>query len=137
MRLTRAVFKYIEHELYNYDATIKEMEAIQEDIIFAAPLKETIPSAGFISDPTANKATKLVTNTALARMARTVSAIDKALARLTDDHRAIFELKYRQGMNWRQICATIPTSERSYFRQRRELVQMVALELGLAESWQE
>ena len=137
MKLPRAVFRYVEHELYNYDTTLAEIEAIREGIIEAPPLRETVPSTGYISDPTARKGTQLVTNTALVRMTRTVAAIDKALARLNDDHRAIFELKYRQGMKWRQVCGEMPTSERTYFRLRRELVLMVACELGLAESWQE
>ena len=137
MKLTRAVFKYIEHELYNYDSTLEEIENLREDIINAPPLRETVPSSGYVSDPTARKAAKLVTNTALVRMARTVAAVDKSLARLTDDHRAVFELKYRQGLRWQQVCVEIPTSERTYFRLRRELVHMVALELGLAESWQD
>jgi len=137
VKLSRAVFRYIEHELYNYDQTLAEIEFIRDDIIEAPPLKEAVPSTGFISDPTGRKAAQLVTNTALARMARTVKAIDKALARLTDNHRALFDLKYRQYLSWQQVCQELPVSERTYFRIRRELVQMVATELGLAESWQE
>jgi RinA family phage transcriptional activator len=137
VKLSRAVFRYIEHELYNYDTTLVEIENIRVDIIEAPPLRETIPSSGHISDPTARKGTQLVTNTALVRMTRTVAAIDKALARLSDNHRALFNLKYRQDLPWQQVCQELPTSERSYFRMRRELVQMVALEMGLAGSWQE
>ncbi len=137
LKLSRAVFRYIEHELYNYDTTLTEIENIRVDIIEAPPLRETIPSSGYISDPTARKGTQLVTNTALVRMTRTVAAIDKALQRLNDDHRAIFELKYRQGLKWQQVCQELPVAERTYFRLRRELVLMVACELGLAESWQE
>jgi DNA-directed RNA polymerase specialized sigma24 family protein len=110
---------------------------MREDIIGEPPLRETVPSTGYVSDPTARKATRLVTNTALTRMTRTVAAIDKALARLTKNHRALFNLKYRQDLPWQQVCTELPTSERSYFRMRRELVEMVALEMGLAESWQD
>mgnify|MGYP000872409590 CR=1 FL=1 len=137
MKLDRAVFRYIEHELYNYDETKREIEELRMDIIEKAPLKEAIPGTGYVSDPTARKAMKLVTSTALARMERTVRAIDRALARLTDEHRQLFELKYRQCLPWQRVCELIPLSERSYFRLRRELVLMVALEMGLAESWQE
>ena len=137
MKLSRAVFRYIEHELYNYEITLQDMENIQSNIIEAPPLRETVPSTGHISDPTARKGIELVTNTALVRMTRTVAAIEKALARLSDNHRALFNLKYRQDLPWQQVCQELPTSERSYFRMRRELVQMVALEMGLAGSWQE
>lgn len=137
MKLPRAVFRYIEHELYNYDNTLNEIQRIRDEIIDALPVRETIPDAGYISDPTAKKATKLVTNTVLVRMTRTVAAIDKALARLSDNHRALFDLKYRQDLSWQQVCQELPVSERTYFRIRRELVHMVATELGLAESWQD
>ena len=137
MKLPRAVFRYVEHELYNYDNTLLEMENLREGIIEAPPLREAVPGTGYVSDPTARKATQLVTNTALARMARTVAAIDKSLARLSEDHRSLFELKYRQTMPWKRVCQELPASERTYFRMRRELVEMVALEMGLAESWQE
>lgn len=137
MKLPRAVFRYVEHELYNYDTTLAEIEAIREGIIDAPPLRETVPSTGHISDPTGRKATQLVTNTALVRMCRTREAIDKALARLSDNHRALFNLKYRQDLPWQQVCQELPASERTYFRLRRELVFMVAVELGLAETWQE
>lgn len=137
MKLPRAVFRYIEHELYNYDNTLNEIQRIRDEIIDALPVRETIPDAGYISDPTAKKATKLVTNTALVRMTRTVAAIDKALSRLPENHRALFNMKYRQDLPWQQVCVEMSVSERSYFRMRRELVEMVALELGLAESWQD
>jgi len=137
VKLEKSVFRYIEHELYNYKYTLQTIEDLRENIIDSVPLRETVPSAGFISDPTARKATKLVTNTALARMTRTVAAIEKALNRLNQDHRAVFELKYCQALPWKRVCDEMPVSERTYFRLRRELVYMVAMELGLAESWQE
>ena len=137
MKLEKSVFRYIEHELYNYKYTIQTIADLRENIIGAVPLRETVPGTGYISDPTARKATKLVTNTALARMTRTVAAIEKALNRLNQDHRAVFELKYCQFLPWKKVCDELPVSERTYFRLRRELVYMVALELGLAEAWQE
>jgi len=60
----------------------------------------------------------------------TVRAIDDALALLSEAHRDLCELKYRQRKPWRQICEEMPTSERSYFRMRREIVEAVALEMG-------
>lgn len=131
MKLPRAVFRYVEHELYNYDYHLEKIEQIREKIIEASPLRETVPGKGYVSDPTAKKAVNLVSSKAIARMTTVVNAIDRALARLTDNHRALFELKYRQALPWQQVCRELPTSERSYFRIRRELILMVAVELGL------
>ena len=140
MKLPRAVFRYIEHELYHYDVTKREMEELREEIIYSSPPREVIAvndDNGYHSDVVGSKTVKLVTNAALVRMSRVVLAIDKALSKLADEHKQLFELKYRQCLPWQQVCAEMPTSERTYFRLRRELVEMVALELGLAETWQE
>jgi len=139
VKLPRAVFRYIEHELYNYDATKKAIEELREDIILSSPPREVVAANGdrYYGDTVGTKTVKLVTSTALARMSRAVVAIERTLARLTEDHRQLFELKYRQCLPWQQVCRDMPTSERTYFRLRRELVEMVALEFGLAESWQE
>jgi len=141
VKLEKAVFKYVEHELYNYQYALQEIEDLREDIIESVPFKETIPGSGHISDPTARKAVKLITNKAIKRMSDTILAIERALDRLNPDHRAIFELKHCQRLPWQKVCEEMPVSERTYFRLRRELVYMVALEMGLlkinlAESWQ-
>lgn|GEM_PF-1174358 len=137
MKLEKSVFRYIEHELYNYRRTMQAIKELQESIIDSAPVREVVPGAGFISDPTARKATKLITNTALRRMTDTIKDIDRALSRLKPEHKAIFELKYCKALPWKRVCSEIPVSERTYFRLRHELVYMVALEMGVAEIWQE
>ena len=45
-KINKAVFRYIEHELYNYDSTKKTIQLFRESIIESTPLKETVPSAG-------------------------------------------------------------------------------------------
>lgn len=130
LKINRAIFRYIEHELYNYDETIKEIQEIRNNIIEQSPYKETVPGSGYISDPTARKAIKLITSTAIARMERTIRAIDRALELLPEEHNQLFQLKYRQKWTMKQICDEIPTSERTYFRWRREIVEMVAKEMG-------
>ncbi|MDS1030726.1 hypothetical protein RDV78_09700 [Bacillota bacterium LX-D] len=91
----------------------------------------------YTSDTTARKAIKLVSSKVLATMNRNISSIDRALSRLSEEHQKLFQLKYRGNLPWQKVCDEMPTSERTYFRLRRELVAMVALEMGLAESWQE
>ena len=96
MRLTRAVFKYIETELFHYDDTRKELNAERDDIIAAAPVKAE-GSRGSVPDPTAAKASRLLTSVSISQMERTVRAVERALARLNDDHRQLFELHYQIG----------------------------------------
>lgn len=131
MRIERSIFRYVEHELYCYDTTKKLLKEIEEDIIYSQPVRETIGNVGFVSDPTARKAMKLISSPYLAHMTRVVNAIDNTLARLTDDHRKLFEYKYRQCLPWQRICSLLAVSESTYFKLRHEIVAGVALQLGL------
>ena len=129
MRLSKPVFRYIETELYNYDYTKRKLEEVKRDIIAAAP----IPSAGSktaVADPTASKAGKLLSNRTICRMEETLASIDRALQLVDDDHRTLFELYYRQGLRWRKVCDTMPTSRATFFRLRDQLVAMTALQMG-------
>jgi len=131
-KIPRAVFRYVEHELYNYDLTCSELEQLREEIIStsASPGYIVAGAGGEASDSTGAKAVKLITNVAIARMVRTLSAIDRALMRLQPYHRKLFELKYRKCKPWQEICMEMHIEERTYFKYRRELVVMVALEMG-------
>ena len=132
MKLSRPAFRYVESELYNYDETKKELEELQEDIRNSTPdMSGDVVKVGKVSSQPEAKSIQLLTNKVLVRMDRTIKAIDKALSILGEEHNMIFELKYRQNLNWRQVVIEVPTSQDTYFRKRRELVQMVAVQLGL------
>jgi len=133
-KINRAVFRYIEHELYNYDNTKEELEALRDTIIEQVPaMKEDQEkvTGGELSKPTERKGVKLLTNKLVVRMSQTVEAIDRALDRLGEEHYAIFELKYRRCKDWKEIIHEAAMSERAYFYKRKELVEMVALQMGL------
>ncbi len=136
MKLERAVFKYIEHELYGYEETVNQLETLKDNIRQETPFRElsmTGTDAGKISNLTESKGIRLITNRAIVRMEATIRAIDNALALLSEEHNDLYELKYRQRKTWQQICGDMPTSRRSYFRLRRDIVEAVALEMGLAK----
>ena len=109
---------------------------MKDEIIGSPPLpvgeQENIQRTT-VSDPTFNKTATLCSNVTLQYMERTVKAIDTALMRLDEIHNEIFELRYRQDKNWRQIISEVPISERQYFRKRSEIIFMVAVQLGLAD----
>ncbi len=130
MRIPPAVFRYIEHELFNYDQTKRELGLRRMDIIHQAHQQVAGGSSG-PSDPTGSRVVKLMSTPTLVQMERVISAIDTALRMLTEEHCLVFELRYRQGLNWQAICREMPTSQATYFRLRRQLVETVGLNLGL------
>ena len=132
--MERAVFRYVEHELYNYDYTVREIKEMREDILNSTNSPEVKPEkqGKYINgDVTFSKVARLTTNVALLRMQETTAAIDKALRLLSEQHTHLFQLKYQECKDMRVICNEMPTSERTYFRMRKELVEMVAVQLGL------
>ena len=130
--MNKAIFRYIEHELYRYEVTKQAIEDMREDIIGEVPQQSgDVVSSFTISDTTQKRAIKLITNAALLRMTKTTAGIDRALDKLEDIHKQLFHLRYKERMKWQEVCEELPTSERTYFRVRRELVMMVALELGI------
>ena len=130
-KINRSVFRYIEFELYSYDYTKKTLEEEKEDVVRATIKLDTPPAKGAIGDSTASKAIRLATNTAILRMERMVRAIDQSLLMLEEEHNQVFELKYRQNKHWRYVASKMYIGQDTYFKKRRELVEMVALQLGL------
>ena len=130
-RVNRSIFRYIEHELYNYQQTKKDIENMRESIIEGKSATENgTGKSDTISDTTGNKATKLVSTTALLRMERVVNAIDISLDRLGEQYQKFFHAKYQERYTTVKTCIQLHLSESTYYRHRRVLVEMVAEQLG-------
>ena len=97
MKIDKSVFRYIEHELYQYAETKKEIELCREEIMESRPSSEVSVQSG-LGDSTASKGIKLMTSPFLLKAERTIRAIDNSLNMLCDNHRRLFELKYIQGL---------------------------------------
>jgi RinA family phage transcriptional activator len=139
VKIPRDIFRYVEHELYNFDNTKEEIQAMREDIFYSSPAPGVTPltSTNSISDTTGKKAVSLVSSRAISHMARIVNSIEGAFSRLNEDHLLVFELKYQQRYSWQRVCDEIPMTRTTFFRVRRELIFMVAYELGLVTAWEE
>lgn len=131
MRINKSVFRYIEHELYCYRETKRELNLCRESIIEGTNKPEEGGSGSNISDPTGQKSIKLASSSFLAKAERTLNAIDRSLDILGDKHKELFNLRYMEGRPWREVYLEMNISDRSYFRLRRELVISVGLNLGL------
>ena len=130
MKINNAVFRYIEHEMYCYKDTKKEMELYKEEIMEGRPSSEVSVQSG-PGDTTASKGIKLMTSPFLLKAEKTIRAVDNSLNMLCDNHRELFELKYIQGLPVNEVYLEMNISERSYYRIRRQLVTVVGQQLGL------
>lgn len=130
MKISTSIFRYIEHELYNYEETIKELKNCRESIIEGTQVSDVAVQSG-LGDSTASKAVKLVTSNYILQMERVIKAIDKSLSLLADSHRELFRLKYIECLSLKEVYLEMNISKRSYYRIRRELIKTVGQQLGL------
>jgi len=132
----RAVFRYVEAELYDYPATKAEYEelrrAICERAMPGSILKlPTDASGGEVTDPTFRSTTVLLANRRLARMGEVIRAIDRVFRRLPRHKQRLVALKYWRRRPDREVMEALHVSERTFYRWRREVVAAVGQHLGL------
>lgn len=130
MRINKSIFRYIEHELYNYEQTKRDLQLYREQVLEGTSTPEVSVQSS-PGDVTANKAVKLTSSAFVMQAERIINAIDKSLDVLGDKHKELFTLKYQMGISWPNIVIDMDISDRTYYRLRRELVIMVGQQLGL------
>ncbi|GMG96835.1 DUF1492 domain-containing protein [Tepidimicrobium xylanilyticum] len=134
MNIKRANFKMIEAELYCYHESKKQLELLREEIIESTPQQEVSVKSG-PGDPTQTKAIKLVNNREIIEMERRLKAIDKAIEVLkTSNESRKYELLKMKYFERRYtdvgICMELGISERTFYRWRREIIELIANFLG-------
>lgn len=138
--MKRAIFRYVEAELYDYPYTKEEIESLRDNIIEAVPVLDNIEGASRkptykLSDPTFTKAGRLLTNRRLRRMEETVNAIERVLARLPKEKMELVKLKYWDcRLSNRGVAEALHVSDATYYRWRNEIVTAVAIEMGLVNA---
>lgn len=126
-RLPTPLFRWMEHELYNYDWSKEELKRLKEEIIFKSP-ERFVGSNRAITDQTGIKVIKLSTNMRIINLERKLSAIEESLKRPI--FAELFEYKYRKCLPWQQVIVEMNISESTYKRIRRNLVKDIAIRLG-------
>ena len=130
VQINKSIFRYIEHELYNYEQTKKDLALYREQILEGTAYPEVSVQSG-PGDVTANKAVQLASSAFVVQAERVISSVDKALTILGDKHNELFKLKYQLGVTWPNITLDMGISDRTYYRLRRELVVTTGQQLGL------
>jgi RinA family phage transcriptional activator len=130
MRINKSIFRYIEHELYNYNESKRDLERYREEILEGTHYPEVSVKSD-PGDPTASKAIKLTTSAHITHLEKVVNAIDRSLAMLGDRYKELFKHKYQKGLPWQEVALEMDISDRTYFRIRRELVATVGQQLGV------
>lgn len=137
MNINKPCYRYIEHELYNYNNLVKEMEEIQDEIINASPTPsgERVQSSG-LSDMTSSKALKLVTNTRIKRIEDTLKGIETGIRILkTSPETRKYELLQMKYFDCQytdsRIAQELNISIETFYRWKRQIILIMAMHMGL------
>ena len=138
MKPKRAIIKanrdLIEWEIRNYKETVSQLEELKKDVIESAHHAE-IPASTGPGDPTYNKVAKIRTCKAILEVERRLSAVEYALnvfkahedpmrIRVIEMH--YFENRYTPIGIQQKLCI----SKDSFYRWRKEFIELVAKKLG-------
>lgn len=132
MRIDKKVYKYIDYELLHYEDNKKRLDEIREEILEASPLPpDGQPHGqGSTSNPTEQKAVKLISSVALMKIEKTIGAIDKVYDHLENDYKKFFDWNYKRNAGIVKTCQEVNISEKTYHRWRDRIVYMVGEEMG-------
>lgn len=131
-RIEKANFRAIEAELYGYSDTKQELEHLEDEILEGSAFQEVAVQTGN-GDLTANKAIKLASSKELLEIRRRINAIDKALSILQQDtlKLRLLQMKYfERRYSDIGIMNELHISDRTFYRWRKEIIQLVGSYLG-------
>ena len=104
MKMKRATYRHVEAEIYSYNDTLKAIEELREDIIFASGRQEAyIAVVGGRYAGTSiveRRATKLADSVLLREMERITKAIEGIYARAKEEGRRVVWVKYGLAIGW-------------------------------------
>ena len=135
-KIPPAIFKFVEHELYNYEDTKQDLRELKEDIAESGlgnldfddfSSTESYPSGSSTETATVD----IIQNKVAKRMSNTIRYIDKAIQELDEEKVRLYIKKYRQNKSWQTIVEEMPISQSTFFRYRKEIVRKVAKKMGL------
>ena len=137
-KLDKSIFKFVEHELYNYQDTKEDLKDLEKSI--AEEAMGNIEYDNFSStesypggSTTESAAIDIIQNKVAKRMADTIKNIEKALGKLDEEKLELFFKKYKQTKPWQTIIVEMNISQATYFRWRKKIVIQVAKEMGLTQ----
>lgn len=129
--------RVIEAEIRNYHRTVQELRELEEAMSYPAvggDFGERVQTAG-LSDPTAARAFRMMTSAELIEIRRRVDAIEYMIrvlkAHPEPGRYELIRLRYWDGRyTVPGICDKLNIGQRTYYRWRRDALQLVAERLG-------
>lgn len=130
----KAIENYIEMELQHYAENTKLLEELKLDIAEEGMgidyQREKVATSNQVND-TEEKVIKIESSRSILHLERTNRAIEKAIKRLSEIHKSVFELHYIQENSAATTCNKIPCSLSRFYVYKRDIIKSVADNLGI------
>lgn len=131
LELNKKVYEYIDFELKHFEESKKLLDIMEIDIIEEKASSDGQPRGNTTGDPTQQKALKLISNVALARIQYTVDAIKRVYENLTEEYKDFFDWCFTKDAGKVKTCEKVHIAPRTYNRWKDKIIYATAKELGL------
>lgn len=130
-KVPRHIKKKIENELYQYWDNKRELEEMQQNIIDSSPEPlDGLPKGNNTSNTTEQKAIKLRTSRTILILTRRLEYIEKAIKRLNEDEKKVFEIIFKERHNQKMAETYKYISKDSYYNTYNKIIYFTAVEFG-------
>ena len=129
-KLPKHVRNYIIQELYDYKSNKKRLIELQNDILFASNSPDGQPRGNMTSDPTAQKAEKLITSKSVLIVTEKINNVERALERLNEADKDVVDIIFFKKRNQAQAETQYGISYATYYGIRDKMIYLTAIEYG-------
>jgi len=128
-KLSKDLKKRMETELRQYWYNVKKLETLEQEIIDESTTGEG-SKTNMTSDPTSQKAIKLLSTRSIALLSERVLYVSRVIDRLKPFERDIFYLIFRDGKDWVFCEANKGISKSAYYNIMNKAIYYLAEEWG-------
>lgn len=138
IQIPRAVYKYVEHLLFQYPEAKKELNRLREEILFSRKRDDENIGGGrsnLPGDPVGRAVVELYNHRKVREIEENVNLVEEIVNQLPEEKRKMVTLYYwsrPRRFTWSGIAMEIGREESTLRRWRREIVSMIAIRKGLA-----
>lgn len=124
------IYKRNEYELFNYKTLLKKIKEREDVILHSSPSNDGQPRGNQTTDTTGNTAQRLIEDKVLNTMRARLEPIERMLNTLSEEEKEFFEFIFIKKKTWQYFEINLYISRPTYYRIKRKLITMLALEEG-------
>jgi hypothetical protein len=135
--ISKELFRRIEHELYNYQQHVRELNEARAEALYGTPHRQEGRSQGRISDPTAVRGIKLakIDNEEQTKWVQCIADVLEDLRKQEKrEYLMLIKLKYFDRLPVWKCCERLHIGRTLLFQWQREVIEHIgarAIERGL------